>query len=75
MSEFENWVPVYQSNDKFDVDLIKSHLGEMNIESIILDHQDSMLKMFNESSLKVNLLVHPKDVEQAKKYIAEHNKA
>lgn len=75
MSQLENWIPVYQSNDEFDIEVIKSHLNQMGVESVILNHQDSMLKMFNETSLKVNLLVHPDDVEKAKKYIEEHKKA
>jgi hypothetical protein len=76
MSEINNWIPVFRSRDRFDVDLIQSHLKEMGVESVILDHQDSMFKTFNDtnSGLDVMLLVHPEDKEKAENYIEEHNK-
>lgn len=75
MSDINNWIPVFRSRDRFDVDLIQSHLKEMGVESVILDHQDSMFKTFNDtnSGLDVMLLVHPESQEKAENYIQEHN--
>jgi len=74
-SDINNWKPVFRSSDRFDVDLIHSHLKEMGVDSVILDHQDSMLKMFNttNSGLEVVLLVHPDNEAKAVEYIKEHN--
>ena len=74
-SDINGWIPVFQSSDRFDIDLIHSRLKEMGVESVSLDHQDSMFKMFNttNSGLEVVLLVHPQDETKARDYIEEHN--
>tara|TARA_B100000780_G_C21119407_1_gene453296 strand:+ start:763 stop:987 length:225 start_codon:yes stop_codon:yes gene_type:complete len=74
MSEFNDWVVVYTSTDKFDVELIQGHLKEAGIESVVYDHQDSMMKMLNNSNYSVGLFVHPENETVAKEYIQKHNK-
>ena len=74
MSEYKDWVAVYKSTDKFDVELIQGHLKEAGIESVVFDHQDSMMKMLNDTNYSVSLFVHPENVTIATEYIQKHNK-
>lgn len=64
MSDVKGWVEVYRSTDQFNVNVLHARLGELGIESVIFNHQDSAWKMLNDN-LAVSLLVHPEQAESA----------
>jgi hypothetical protein len=70
----KDWNLVYETNDKFDAELIQAHLREMDIEAYVFDHQASMFKSLNQTNYAVGVYVHPENVDKAKAYIEEHNK-
>lgn len=69
MEDKQDWEIVYKSSDLFDMELIQARLKEINIESIIFNHQDSMIKMLNDTNYGVGLYVHKDNVERAKELI------
>jgi len=73
MSETQDWVIVYKSGDRFDIELIQARLKEMGVESVIFDHQDSMVKPLNDTNYAVSLHVHPDHEAKAREYITQHD--
>ena len=69
MENKEDWEVIYKSSDKFDIELKQARLKEIDIESLIFDHLDSMIKNLNDTNYGVGLYVHKNDVERAKAHI------
>lgn len=63
----KGWVKVYSSTRIQDIQLLKHLLEESDIDSVILNQQDSFYVTIGE----INLVVRGKDVIRAKKIISE----
>jgi S-methylmethionine-dependent homocysteine/selenocysteine methylase len=75
MSEYNDWKEVYHSSDKFAVELVKAHLDQANINCVILDQQDSMVKTINETDFNVRLFVHPNNESKALEIIEQRKQS
>ncbi len=60
-----DWVSIFKSMDKVDVDLKRSKLEAAGIESNTFNHQDSMLTSLNSTDYFVSLYVHINDEVKA----------
>ena len=68
-----DWVIVYKSNKLNDVEIVKSILGENQIDSVIMNKQDSMhLNLINGATELIELHINNKDVINAKHIISKH---
>ncbi|MBE0639265.1 MAG: DUF2007 domain-containing protein [Bacteroidales bacterium] len=62
----KDWVQIYSAGNHYKVDLVKGLLSEFGIRSEVLDQKDSAFL-----TGEIELFVETKDVEQAKRIIAE----
>lgn len=68
MEKEEKWVPVYSSGEQYIVKLAKQMLSDNNIESVIVNQQDSV---FHHSHGNVELHVRDADEKKALLLIKE----
>ncbi len=64
----EDWVKIYTANKKYKIELIKGMLAENGIKSSEISSRDSSFLLGS-----IDLYVHPKDEEKARKLLKEHN--
>lgn len=62
----DNWIKIYASSKPYLVQILKSHLEEQGIVSVILDKQDSVYKLGEEE-----LYIRSDDEPAAKKILSE----
>lgn len=62
-----DWVTVYSSIALHNVELLKHLLAERNVDSVILNQQDSFYKTIGE----ISLLVHRDNIILAKRIISD----
>jgi len=65
-----DWIPVFQSTDAFQVDVLKALLTENGIDCVIYNQQDSMYISVNSMKV-VQLMVRADDGLKAKHLIEE----
>ncbi len=64
----KNWSKIYSSNKPYEVEIIKKNLDDNNINSVIINKQDSSFIIGS-----IELYVNDKDISKAKKIIDESN--
>ncbi|MBL4669451.1 MAG: DUF2007 domain-containing protein [Flavobacteriales bacterium] len=67
-----NWVVVYTSSNLNNVEIIKGILAENEIDSVIINKQDSMhLNLINGATELISLHINPENVVKAKHIISK----
>jgi len=67
-----NWVVVYTSSNLNNVEIVKEILAENEIDSVIINKQDSMhLNLINGATELISLHINPENVVKAKHIISK----
>lgn len=61
----ENWTVIYETNDLFQAEIIKSKLETNGIHAVILNQRDSSYQVFG----SINVMVNTNDLTKAKEIL------
>ncbi len=64
---------VYESNKSYQVSLMKKHLDDEGIESVIFDHTDSSYVGLSGEIFVAKLMVNKEDEHQAREILKQYN--
>lgn len=61
----ENWTVIYETNDLFQAEIVKSELEANGINAVILNQRDSAYQVFG----SINVMVNINDLTKAKEIL------
>lgn len=71
----KDWITVYESQQRYNVELMKNYLDIAGIESVVLDHRDSSYPgvFVSHSDANVRLQVRDEDKGNALEILKKYN--
>ena len=67
--EYEGWIVVFRSGTDYEADLVRDRLDDSGIEAVVLTQRDHAFNLNMGEMARVNVLVPPARVEEARALI------
>lgn len=69
----KDWITVYEANERYKVELMKTHLDTAGLNSIIIDQTDSSFAGFTGEIFEAQLKVRKEDEMKAREILKKYN--